>query len=67
MKASEIIIEDHDIRFYVTRLPDGRYAAWDDSELSPDRVSYFETREEAVKFHRKGFDAAGLSEEAWQL
>lgn len=65
--ASEIAVVEGDISWYITRLPDGRWAAWDDSELSPDRVSYFDTREEAVKFHRKGFDAAGLSEEAWQL
>jgi len=65
--ASEIAVVEGDIHWYITRLPDGRWAAWDDSELSPDRVSYFDTREEAVKFHRKGFEAAALGDEAWRL
>lgn len=67
VKASEIIIEDHDIRFYVTRLPDGRYAAWDDSELSPYRVSYFDTREEAVEFHRKRYEQEEIFKEALRI
>lgn len=65
--ASEIAVVEGDIHWYITRLPDGRYAAWDDAELSLDRVAYFATREEAVNFHRAGFDAAELPEEAWQL
>mgnify|MGYP001206596670 CR=1 FL=1 len=64
---SEIVVAEGDIHWYITRLPDGRYAAWDDAELSLDRVEYFDTREEAIEFHRQGFEAAGLSEEAWQL
>lgn len=64
--ASEIAVVEGDIHWYITRLPDGRWAAWDDSELSPDRVSYFDTREEAVKFHRKGFCYSDLPEEAWK-
>ena len=66
-EASEIVVEEGDITWYITRLPDGRWAAWDDAEISLDRVAYFATREEAVKFHRAGFDAAELPEEAWQL
>lgn len=65
--ASEIAVVEGDISWYITRMPDGRWAAWDDSELSEDRVSYFDTREEAVTFHRQGFDLSGLSEDAWQL
>lgn len=65
--ASEVVVVEGDITWYITRLPDGRYAAWDDAELSLDRVAYFATREEAVNFHRAGFDAAELPEEAWQL
>lgn len=59
--------EQHQITWYITRLPDGRWAAWDDAEISLNRVKYFDTRQEAVEFHRKGFEAAGLEEEAWQL
>lgn len=65
--ASEVVVVEGDITWYITRLPDGRWAAWDDAELSLDRVAYFATREEAVNFHRAGFDAAELPEEAWQL
>lgn len=65
--ASEIAVVEGDIHWYITRLPDGRWAAWDDAEISLNRVKYFDTRQEAVEFHRKGFEAAGLSEEAWQL
>src|SRR5690606_34580820 len=35
-RASESIITDGDTDWYVTALPDGRWAAWDDSELSLD-------------------------------
>lgn len=65
--ASEVVVDEGDITWYITRLPDGRWAAWDDAELSLDRVSYFATREEAVTFHRAGFEAAELPEDAWLL
>ena len=65
--ASEVAVAEGDISWYITRLPDGRYAAWDDAELSLDRVEYFDTREEAVEFHRQGFEAAALGDEAWRL
>lgn len=52
MEASEAVIREGDIDWYVTKLPDGRWAAWDDAELSLDRVEYFDTREEAAEFHQ---------------
>jgi len=52
MQASESIVSEGDIDWYITRLPDGRWAAWDDAELSLDRVEYFDTREEAAEFHQ---------------
>lgn len=51
MQNSEAVIREGDIDWFVTRLPDGRWAAWDDAELSLDRVMYFSTRGEAVAFH----------------
>lgn len=65
--ASEVVVEEGDIHWYITRLPDGRWAAWDDAEISLNRVKYFDTRQEAVAFHRTGFEAAELPEEAWVL
>src|SRR5690606_28034711 len=49
--ASEVIVSENDVDWFITQLPDGRWAAWDDSELSLDRVAYFDTREEAKAFH----------------
>src|SRR5690606_7841305 len=52
MAASESIVQEGDIDWFITALPDGRWAAWDDVELSLDRVEYFDTREEAAEFHQ---------------
>ena len=51
MQASESVVREGDIDWFITLLPDGRWAAWDDAELSLDRVEYFATREEAQAFH----------------
>jgi len=51
VQASEVVVTEGDVDWYVTPLADGRWAAWDDAELAPDRVTYFATREEAVAFH----------------
>jgi len=55
MQASESVVSEGYIDWYVTALPDGRWAAWDDAELSMDRVEFFDTREEAVEFHLDAF------------
>ena len=51
VQASEVVVTEGDVDWYVTPLADGRWAAWDDAELSMDRVAYFATREEAEAFH----------------
>ncbi len=51
MEASESVAREGDIDWFITQLPDGRWAAWDDAELEWDRVEYFDTREEAEAFH----------------
>jgi hypothetical protein len=43
-----------DFDWSVTNCPDGRWAAWDDAELAPDRIAYFDTRWEAEDFQREG-------------
>ena len=67
MNASEHIVSEGDIDWWISRLPDGRWAAWDDAELAADRVHYADTREEAIEFHRAGFEAAELPPECWLL
>lgn len=58
--SSETVAEVGDISWYITRLPGGRWAAWDDAEIAVDRVEYFDTRAEAEEFQRAGLEAAGL-------
>lgn len=55
MEASESVVREGDIDWYITQLPDGRWAAWDDAELSLNRVEFFDTREEAAEFHRDAY------------
>jgi len=55
IQASESVVTEGDVDWYVTQLPDGRWAAWDDAELALDRVAYFATREEAIEFHRDAY------------
>lgn len=61
-QASETVAEVGDISWYITRLPDGRWAAWDDAEIAVDRVEFFAMREEAVAYQRAGLEAAGRGE-----
>jgi len=61
--ASESVVQQGDVDWYVTQLPDGRWAAWDESELSLDRVAYFATREAAVQHHLDAARSAGIVEE----
>ena len=52
LEESEVVIREGDVYWYVTCLPNGRWAAWDDAEwLSLDRVEFFLTREAAVQYH----------------
>ena len=48
LAASEEVAIEGDISWYVTRLPDGRWAAWDDAEMATDRVTIHATRETAI-------------------
>ena len=57
IQASESVVTEGDVDWYVTQLPDGRWAAWDDAELATDRVAYFDTREEAIRYHRDAYES----------
>ena len=66
MEASEIVRLEGDIYWYVTQIPDGRWAALDDDvivEFATDRVAYFETREAAIQYHLDAARSAGIVEE----
>ena len=51
VRASESIIKESNADWYVTQLPDGRWASWKDADLSIDMVMHFNTRGEAIAFH----------------
>src|SRR5690606_206456 len=57
VQASEVVVTEGDVDWYVTPLADGRWAAWDDAEIAPDRVAYFGTQDEAVEYHRTAYEA----------
>ena len=64
LEASEVVVREGDIYWYVTCLPGGRWAAWDDGEwLSLDRVEFFLTREAAVQYQLDAARSAGIVEE----
>ena len=51
----ESVAQEGDIDWVIVRLPDGRWAATDDAEVSPDRVELFPTREAAIRFLWEGW------------
>jgi len=55
IQSSEPIIREGEINWYVTKLPSGQWAAWDEWELAEDRVMRFSTRGEAIAFHLGAF------------
>ena len=56
-EKSEVVYEEPgDVTWFVTELPDGRWAAWDDVEISPHRAMYFDSRNEAVEFQQSGIE-----------
>lgn len=57
--ASESLDDEYGSASYITSLPDGRWAVWEDAE--PSNVSYYDTREEAedrarADFYEDGFE-----------
>ncbi|SFU94915.1 hypothetical protein [Alicyclobacillus macrosporangiidus] len=61
-EASQAVLQNGDVTWYITRLPDGRWVAWDDSEVSLERVEFFDTRDEAEAFQMAGVEAVIQSE-----
>lgn len=63
MQASEVVVDEGpDRNWYVTELPTGGWAAWDDSTPGAET---FDSREEAIQNQRDGFEVTDLNEEAW--
>jgi hypothetical protein len=54
----EIVAQEGDIDWVIVRLPDGRWTATDDAEVTPDRVEIFPTRGAALRFQWEGWQAA---------
>ncbi len=54
MEASEHVVAKRDTDWWITRLPNGKWVAWDDSKLSPDRIHNTDTREQAIEFIQGG-------------
>jgi len=57
--ASERVAVEGDVTWYITRLPDGRWAAWDDAEIALDRVTYHGSRDAALRYQWDGWQDAG--------
>lgn len=57
--SSEVVVMEGDVYWYITKLPDGRWASWDDAELDLVRVSYAETKIGALNNIYDGVVAAG--------
>lgn len=53
--ASNSLFAEGEVMFYITPVEhgehSGQFAAWDDLELAPERVSFFKTKREAVAFY----------------
>ena len=57
--ATTPVAIEGDTTWYITRLPDGRWAAWDDAEIAADRIRYHATQEDALRFQWEGWQDAG--------
>ena len=61
----EVVAQEGDISWYVAKVGD-QWVAWDDASPAHG-YEIFNTREEAIRFQRDGFEAAGLPEKCWLL
>jgi hypothetical protein len=64
--ASTVVVDTGTYKWYITALPGGRWAAWDNAEPVEDH-GIFNSREEAVSFLRNGFVLKGWPEKYWCL
>lgn len=61
--SSEILYrEGPDIRWWLTRMYDGRYVVWDEAEIAFDRVGWFDTEEAARKWAAECWKEKGEKE-----
>lgn len=57
-EASFAFKEEGDVTWWITGLPDGRWAAWDDSEIDLARVQVFNSESEAADELQAGWLAS---------
>lgn len=50
VNSSMTVFQENDIAWCVTKLPQGKYLAWDDAEIADDRVEIFFSKEEAENY-----------------
>ena len=55
----EPVAREADTTWVIARLSDGRWAAMDDAELAPDRVTVHESRDAALRYQWEGWQDAG--------
>lgn len=63
MAVSRVIAHEkgNDVQWYITKLPDGRWASWDDAELDLVRVEFSDTMIEALQNVYSGLVSSGYN------
>lgn len=44
------VARDNDVSWCVSKLPHGKFLAWDNAEIADDRVEVFFSKEEAINY-----------------
>lgn len=47
---SQLIFQDKGARWYISKLPHGKYLTWEDTEIADDRVEVFYSKEDAENY-----------------
>ncbi|MCM3599059.1 hypothetical protein M4D55_25315 [Metabacillus idriensis] len=55
-----------DAEWFITELPNKKWAAWNDEGQPPFEYVEFATWEEAIKYVREVFEESGITEENWE-
>jgi hypothetical protein len=59
LESSTTVHHENNVGWYVTKLPHGKFLAWDNAEIADDRVEVFFTKEEAKDYLNILRDKAG--------
>ncbi|NLI91159.1 MAG: hypothetical protein GX434_02825 [Peptococcaceae bacterium] len=50
LENTTTVFKEKDVSWCVSKLPHGKYLAWDNAEIADDRVEVFFTKEEAENY-----------------